>query len=273
MMDAATRGSLIHDILHRFFSEQKERGRPREREAWTPGDAELLMQFADEALAAAEERGLTGLSVYSAREARTIKADLRRFLEEDTLFRQETGAVPSQFEADIPEKQVAGVTLKGVVDRVDMTPDGRKAWVIDYKTGGLYDFQEITEDDPLAGGKKLQLPVYSAAAPDAEEVRALYWFITKKGEFRTVEYPTSPGRPDVFEQTLESILAGIRAGSFPAVSGEDNERYGKFDNCGFCDYDRICSRRRDIELAAKEADESLTPWRAVRMVATGESGS
>jgi len=271
MMDAAARGSLIHGILHRYFREQKERGRPAQGEPWTADDTVLLMRIADEALAAAEERGLTGLSVYSAHEARTIKADLRRFLEEDTLFRQRTGAVPAQFEAGIPEAEIGGVTLKGVVDRVDVTPDGKQAWVIDYKSGSIADFKEITADDPLAGGKKLQLPVYMKAAPDAEEVHALYWFITQKGGFESVEYDPSPDRRDAFEGTLEAILAGVQAGSFPAVPGEDNEFYGRFDNCRYCDYDRICSRRRDLELAAKGGDEGLTPWRGVKMAATGET--
>lgn len=271
MMDAATRGTIIHDILHRFFREQKERDRPIQGEPWASEDTDVLMRMADEALAEAEERGLTGLSVYSAHEARTIKVDLRRFLEEDTLFRQRTGAVPAQFEADIPETEIAGVTLKGVVDRVDVTPDGREAWVIDYKSGGTADFKEITADDPLAGGRKLQLPVYMKAAPDAEEVHALYWFITQKGGFESVEYDPSPDRRDAFEGTLEAILAGVQAGSFPAVPGEDNEFYGRFDNCRYCDYDRICSRRRDLEMAAKEADGAVTPWRRVKLAATGEN--
>jgi RecB family exonuclease len=271
MMDAATRGSLIHEILQRFFEEQKERGRPQVGEAWTADDTAHLMQLADDALKAAEERGRAGLSVYSSHEARTIKADLRRFLEEDTLFRQQTMAVPAQFEKEIPGKEIAGVVLKGYVDRVDATPDGSTAWVIDYKSGGVSDFAEITEDNPLAGGKKLQLPVYMAAAPDAAEVHAVYWFITQKGGFERIEYRPAAAQEGAFERTLGAILAGIESGSFPAVSGEDNDFYGKFDNCKFCDYDRICSRRRDIELAAKEEDEGIAPWRAVKLAAIGEA--
>jgi RecB family exonuclease len=273
MMDAATRGSLIHDILHSFFREQQERGRPQPGEPWGPHDTAHLMRLADDALKAAEERGRAGLSVYSSHEARTIKADLRRFLEEDSLFRQQTLAVPVQFEKEIPGKEIAGVVLKGYVDRVDATPDGRTAWVIDYKSGGVSDFAEITEDNPLAGGKKLQLPVYMAAAPDAAEVHAIYWFITQKGGFEQIEYRPAAGQQGAFERTLGAILAGIESGSFPAVSGEDNDFYGKFDNCKYCDYDRICSRRRDIELATKEEDHGIAPWRAVKPAAMGETST
>jgi len=68
-------------------------------------------------------------------------------------------------------------------------------------------------------------------------------------------------------------LAGIRAGSFPAVSGDDDEFYGKFKNCRYCDFDRICSRRRDYEQAAKEDDNGVKPWRGVKAAALGEDGS
>jgi len=270
MMDAAARGTLIHDVLERFFRQQKERGRPSQYEAWTDDDAAVLMRMVDEALSDAEERGLTGLSVFSVHEARTIKADLRRFLDEDTLFRRLTGGVPVAFEVSIPETEVGGVVLKGRADRVDATPDGKRAWVIDYKSGSIDEYKEIKPEDPLAGGKKLQLPVYMRAAPDAEEVQALYWFITKRGGFEFVPYEPGSDQRDAFPRALEAILAGIRAGSFPAVSGEDDEFYGKFKNCRYCDFDRICSRRRDYEQAAKEDDDGVKPWRGVKAAALGE---
>jgi ATP-dependent helicase/nuclease subunit B len=272
MMDAAARGTLIHDVLERFFREQKERGRPSPYEAWTDEDAAVLMRMVDEALSSAEERGLTGLDVFSVHEARTIKADLRRFLEEDTLFRRLTGAVPRDFEVSIPETEVGGVMLKGRADRVDVTPDGKRAWVIDYKSGSTDEFKEIKPDNPLAGGKKLQLPVYVGAAPDVEEVRALYWFITKRGGFEMVAYEPSPEQRDAYPRTLEAILAGIHAGSFPAVPGEENEFYGRFENCKYCDFDRICSRRRDYEQAAKEDADAVAPWRGVKAAAVGADG-
>ncbi|TMG04133.1 MAG: hypothetical protein E6I03_02095 [Chloroflexi bacterium] len=271
MMDAAARGNLIHRILERFFEDRQLEGRPQSYEAWNADDRKALMLLADQALEKAEERGLTGLSVYSMHEARTIKADLSRFLDEDTLFRQRTGAIPRRFETKIPEVEVAGVTLKGVVDRVDESPDRKQAWIIDYKSGSMEDYKGIKPENPLAGGTKLQLPVYVAAAPEAEEVHAAYWFITKRGGFEFVEYEPAPEQRHAFQRTLEAIMAGIRAGSFPAVSGDDDDFYGKFKNCRYCDYDRICSRRRDLEMAAKEDDPAVNPWRNVERTALGES--
>ena len=71
--------------------------------------------------------------------------------------------------------------MRGYVDRIDITPDGRRAWVIDYKTGRAYD--GMKDDDPLEGGTRLQLPAYMAAAADAETITPLYWFITAAGEY------------------------------------------------------------------------------------------
>jgi ATP-dependent helicase/nuclease subunit B len=273
MMDPAARGTLIHKVLQEFFSEQQRQGRPAPGEAWTHEDFALLAQITTHKLAEARRRGLTGLDVYSQHEERTILADLATFLEEDTAFRRRTGAVPAEFEAPIPEVSVAGVTLRGYVDRVDRTPDGRSAWVIDYKSGSKRDFEGIRSDeDPLAGGTKLQLPTYVEAARGAEEVTAAYWFITHRGEFSFINYFPTPERRDLFERTLRAIIEGIRSGAFPAVSGEESEFYGGFENCTYCDFDRICPRRRDYELAAKTQDEGFSPWLRVGRTARGEDG-
>jgi ATP-dependent helicase/nuclease subunit B len=269
-MDAAERGSLVHRVLEQFFRERQREGRPRPGEEWTDGDLDDLLAIAEREMEEAKRRGRTGLDVFASHEARTLRADLRLFLEEDTRFRRETGAVPSDFEVPLPDVTVAGVRLRGYVDRIDRTPDGKRAWVIDYKTGSSWGFDKITkDDDPLVGGTKLQLPVYLHAAADADTVRAAYWFISRKGEFERIEYPATDERRAVFERTLATIAAGIEGGVFPAVPGDEDERDGGFDHCKFCDYDRICSRRRDYELAAKQADAALDGWLAVERAAQG----
>jgi hypothetical protein len=259
-MEASERGTLIHGVLDAFFKEQQAIGRPAVNEAWTAADAGRLLEIADAALDDAQRRGIAGLAIYASHERRAIRADLAMFLEEDTAFRRETGAVPSAFEAMIPETEIAGVRLRGKVDRIDRTPDGRCAWVIDYKSGSLWGFDEIKPADPFAGGKKLQLPVYLAAAGDATETQALYWFMTQKGGFARIAYAPTPESQTAFSRTLEAIVSGVRAGAFPAVPGEADEFYGGFTNCKYCDYNRICSRRRDDAFTEKSGDAAISPW-------------
>lgn len=91
----------------------------------------------------------------------------------------------------------------------------------------------------------------------------MYWFITRKGEFERVVYEPTPEDDARFQAILQAIVGGIRAGAFPAVSGEENDYWGGFDNCGYCEFSRICSRRRDQEFELKAEDAAMEPWRAV----------
>jgi hypothetical protein len=272
MMDSRERGSLIHRVLERFFREKQAEGRPRLGETWTAADEARLLAIAGEELAGATERGQTGLAVYSRHDFRQIYGDLRQFLKADDALRLATGAVPAAFECEIPPVAVAGVTLRGRVDRIDRTPDGRTAWVIDYKTGSNWEFSDALKKDGLLvlDGKKLQLPAYVAAAADAEVVRAIYWFITRKGGFARVTYEHGEAGRRHFAAILEAVVGGIRAGSFPAVPNEEDEWKGGFENCRYCDFDKLCSRRRDIEYAAKAGLEGL-PWHSVARAAAGDS--
>ena len=159
--------------------------------------------------------------------------------------------------------------MRGYVDRIDMTEDGAKAWVIDYKTGSTRSYEGVKPETPLADGTKLQLPVYLAAVPGAEAV-PMYWFISSAGAFERMPFQTTPKNLQRYEETLASILDGLKRGSFPAVPGEWNDFYGAWDNCNYCDFKRLCSRRRDEEFEDKRGDPNLQPWLNVGMTARGE---
>jgi RecB family exonuclease len=197
-----------------------------------------------------------------------MRADLTAFLDYDSDFRAETGAVPADFELRVPATPGATVNLTGFVDRIDRSPDGSAAFVIDYKTGRADD--ELNAADTFMGGTKLQLPVYVLAAAGATRIEALYWFISRRGEFKRVTYHENPVNRQRFERTLQAILDGVRAGSFPAVPGPEKEYYGSFDNCHYCAFDRLCTRRRMYEFQEKQADVGLNAWRTVGSTARGE---
>jgi hypothetical protein len=88
-----------------------------------------------------------------------------------------------------------------------------------------------------------------------------------------VEYVPNADKDKRFQATLEAIVGGVRAGAFPAHPGEEDEWRSKFENCGFCDFDRLCSRRRDAEFQAKSEHSGVAPWRAVRQAASPEAQS
>jgi RecB family exonuclease len=265
---AAERGTLVHRTLERFFREQKAVGRPAVRERWTPVDLSRLHAIFEEELARLRQQGRTGLDVYMEYDRELMRADLVNFLEYDNAFRELTGAVPSDFELRLSQP-LGELQLTGYVDRIDRTPDGRSAYVIDYKTGSTRDYERLATD-PLGGGTKLQLPVYTLAAAGAEEVQALYWFISRRGGFAQISYDDNPENRARFEETVTAVLEGIGRGAFPAVPGEEDEFRGGYNNCLYCDFDRICSRRRLVEWQEKSGDAALQPWSRVAGVARGE---
>ena len=133
-----------------------------------------------------------------------------------------------------------GIRFRGFIDRVDMTPDGRRAVVMDYKTGSSRQYAQMA-DDPLMAGKRLQLPLYALAVretllPDAT-LRAEYWFISAKGGYARV--PVSlDAIEEQFRYTVQTIAEGVRGGIFPANPGPPG--FGGPENCRYCDFQRIC---------------------------------
>jgi hypothetical protein len=106
--------------------------------------------------------------------------------------------------------------------------------------------------------------------PDAPEVEAAYWFISQRGGFERYEYRATLPNQQRYKQTLAAVLEGLKAGSFPASPGTFDDFYNVFDNCRYCDFDRLCSRHRDQESVDKADDEAFLPWRRIAGVAKGE---
>ena len=265
-IDPLTRGNLMHETLEAFFREQRERGRPAMGEAWTGEDEVRVLELFEGRLQVARDRGLTGLPVFSRQDERALRADLRRFLVEDTAFRRRTGAIPHAFERHIDVEGPAGQRFRGYIDRVDRAPRGRGTWIVDYKTGRKPD----DDASPLSDGTKLQLPVYLLDAPEGEPATALYWYISARGDFAQVEYTATPATREVFARVIAAAAGGVGAGSFPAVPGPFNEHWGEFENCGRCDFTRICTRARGGDFARKEGSEGVAPWSGV--AARGPAG-
>jgi hypothetical protein len=146
--------------------------------------------------------------------------------------------------------------FRGYIDRVDVSPDGRRAYVFDYKTGKPDKYRGL-ETDPVLRGQHMQMAVYTRAvraALDKDiEVGGAYWFVTSKGEFRQVALPADPalveGRLDA---ALTAVSVGIQQGVFPAVPGEESR--GGFSKCDHCPYDRVCTTTRDEEWERKQHD-------------------
>lgn len=251
------KGLLVHEILEHYVLAVIE-GAPRTRATMDP--------IAERFFAEYETRGLTGKPLLWSYDQEVIRRELERFLREDTLepvaaelsFGRDTGDDPPV------EIEVNGEVIRfsGVADRVDRDASGLV--VTDYKTGGYRSYAGL-KDDPVMGGTKLQLHIYARAArrshgSESEPVRARYWCVSEKGEFRefSVDLDTTAER---FHEALDVITSGIRAGHFPARPGEDG--FFGYENCGYCDFKSVCPTDRDRRWEAASSDPILATYRAL----------
>lgn len=119
---AATRGTLVHAALERLFClEAPERTLPR-----------ALVCLEDAAVALREHEEFTGLELDADAEA-TFLAEARALLERYFQLEDPTAITPIGIELKL-EVELAGVRLRGIIDRLELDADGELV-VTDYKTG------------------------------------------------------------------------------------------------------------------------------------------
>ena len=268
------RGGLVHTVLERFVNEAVESGNlPAPDAPWGEQCRRRLREIAEEEFRAAEARGVTGKRVLWNIEQENILADLETFLEEDAARREAHGTGSVLVEAGFGfgaegaavADDATGVRFRGYIDRIDVSADGKSAFVLDYKTGSPRPFEAL-DADPIDRGKHLQLGVYSLAArrlaPGAETVRAAYWFVTTRGGFALAPQgyfaiDDSETR-ERFREGLTVITDGIRGGAFPANPGPLDR--GEHANCRFCDFDSLCPTARGDLWERKQGDPLLSRY-------------
>jgi RecB family exonuclease len=262
-VSAMDKGSLIHRVIERFMRELGDTGRPSPADEYNPADHARIEAIAREEFAELEQRGLTGYRLAWLNEQSAILQDLHTFLDKDAEFRRSAGWRPAHFEqrfgfeGDWPPATVTvpsgeQALLRGLIDRLDFGPAG--AYITDYKTGGA-DVAADFAADPVVGGRKVQLAVYSLAVrrrfqetgEPAVPVTAAYWFISSKGGFRRIELTDSARSDRRLVEVVSVVKRALQEGAFPQVPGEEREipRRPPWENCNYCDYNRICPTGRD----------------------------
>jgi hypothetical protein len=175
---------------------------------------------------------MVGRPIFWTRDRRRILADLDRALQIDTDHRRTHGTAPMAaelgfgfsgellpaVELTLPDGRV--LRVRGRIDRVDLGADGT-IHVVDYKTGSLRGaYTELSPDNPVVRGTKLQLPIYGLAGRLAAEnpnadVHADYWFATTRGEFKRAGYRITSEVLETTVEVLDVIVRGIEGGVFP----------------------------------------------------------
>ena len=278
MIDPRDRGDIVHAALEATFRRLAEGGSLPLARARVPAARDALQAAFAEACADAERRGVTGLPALWAGERARLRAELLAALEAEADDPE--GWVPALFEVVFGVGQGEGaaaplayrlqdgatLNLRGRIDRVDVSPDGRRARVLDYKTGRV---RAPRTPDRLAKGRALQLPVYRLAAeallaargnPDASVDEAQYYHVIGPDAGTRVRF-TRAGwetRRADFDRVLATIVGGIRAGRFfqrPAACAR-----------GPCPFDLACGAERVRWAEAKRADPAILAHEALEAI-------
>ncbi|MGH9018767.1 MAG: PD-(D/E)XK nuclease family protein, partial [Acidimicrobiales bacterium] len=267
-------GSLVHESLELFMVDVLARPagkQPAPGEGWSPLDRARLLEIGGEVCARFEARGLTGRPVLWRRDRRRILADLERFVVVDGLHRAIHGTRPVAAElafgmpgADLGTVAIAlpdgrSVQFRGLADRVDEADDGT-LHVIDYKTGSARAYSALSEENPDAGGQRLQLTVYGQAAralrksPEAA-VMAEYWFVSAQGKFERKGYAVTPDVVGRVGQTIGTMVEGIESGVFPPHPTATAST--PFVVCDFCDPDALGVSDLARQFENKQTDPAM----------------
>lgn len=253
------RGSLMHEVLERFHG--LDLSRPPDK----PFDGDDLRQLRAIARQVGDEfrdRGVTGRPLLWQLASEEMVRRLETLLEYDEKHRHDRGVSPGAVElrfgddAPVPAVRIEldggrVVEFRGMVDRIDVSPDGRRIVVFDYKTGKPDKYKGCAHPGKPASditwrGEHLQLALYAEAAtqcyPHAEEIEAYFWFVDEPNKQYLLGGPITDSERARLRTVLQTIVDGIGNGWFPANPGE--EGFFGHEHCGWCPYDRICPGSR-----------------------------
>jgi RecB family exonuclease len=248
--DNRERGTLVHRALHAAFEgAHGEIARAKEaaeralglRAPMAPLRREAVLSAVADAMALVE-RSLEG-------------GDPLCFVAAEQSF----GAVPPGHDAsgmpppwdplaiDGGDDGGAVVYVDGQIDRIDASPDRRRARVVDYKTGRL----PAPEDH---GRNAFQLPLYAAVVArtlGCEEVEALYVAVKPRGIVE--EWPRGHEERVALGARRDEIAQAARRVILRMWGGEVAPRPAKATLCTRCEARDVC--RRPAVAPIEEAEE------------------
>ncbi|MCY3576605.1 MAG: PD-(D/E)XK nuclease family protein [bacterium] len=281
-ISALEKGSLVHEALDRFVSEQLENNQvPHPVLRWSDEQRRRLLEIGVELCQQAEAQGLTGTPVFWHHDRRRILTDLERFLWEDDDQRRRLDVTAAASELAFgmlgDELKAVAVSLpsgrsvrfRGRADRVDQ--GSNTLLVTDYKTGKSDPYKDLDERsrnwDPVLRGTRLQLPVYGLAARDhiddsADPIRTQYWFVTSDQQFKAYGYRLNDRVMDRFRAVVDIIADGIEDGLFCDRPQPDRTEGPFSQYCDYCNADRLGTqeRRRAWE-SMQDQSELADYWR------------
>lgn len=235
--DARERGTLVHRALHAAFEGVRDA---------PPGESPLAAARA----AASHALGLSAAMAPLRREAvaqavhdavgvvarALADGDALRFLVAEQSFGGPATWAPLAIGGDDEEEGAPVLYVDGQIDRVDVSPDGKRARVVDYKTGRVPGADEH-------GKSAFQLPLYAAVVARAlacAEVEALYVSVRPRGIID--EWPRAEGDRQALGARRDEIAQAARRVILGLWQGEVAPRPVKATLCTRCEARDVCRR-------------------------------
>jgi len=243
-------GNLIHESFEDLIRECSYRGElPGYGEPWTDRQRQRLQEIGAAKADRYEAAGLTGHRTLWARTRASLLDTLGWMLGDDERWRaaQDARVLASELAFGLdgqPEVLIkvddGELRFQGRADKVDRRRDGTLL-VTDLKSGSASRFWNLSADNPVEGGEKLQLPVYAHAARarfgDADTpVEAMYWFV-RKNRGKRVQVPLTDVVEQTYAETVGLIARSIANGVFPARAPAEPD-FG-WVQCPYCNPDGL----------------------------------
>jgi ATP-dependent helicase/nuclease subunit B len=154
--------------------------------------------------------------------------------------------------------------FRGRIDRIDVSIDGKRGRVIDYKTGALPESMANPKiRTPLMSGERIQIAIYRGALTvlnefgGLESIEGEYLHLQPK-DGRIIACAFSDEELQKASQNLPGILEiigdGLEKGIFFARTHGVIRPYG---HCEYCDYLSICGKDRMQREERKAADPAV----------------
>ncbi len=223
-LDAAMRGTLVHETLDRFVEKYPDHIPPDAREDFITIAREELDALGLEAdVTTFWEPRLSKIAGWLVEQERMWRAEWK------PARREETGAI-------VLNGPAGDFTLSARVDRIDYTRDGREAAIIDYKTGGTFSLTGMKD------GKHPQLPLEALILESggfentkAVNVGALsYWVVSGSGNGGDVKTMSKAADLSSAKENakdgLEKLIATFDREETPYYSLPRPERAPRFND-------------------------------------------
>lgn len=218
---AAARGTLVHSVLEHLFEAPAAERTPEAALALLPGRWAALVEERPE-LADLIADGDAGEGVSEASWLKDAEALVRRWFELEDPTRLE----PAERELWV-ETEVDGLTLRGIVDRLDVAPDGAMR-VVDYKTGRSPG--ERFEGKALFQMKFYALVLWRTRGEIPKMLQLVYL-----GDGQVVRYVPEEHELRSLERNLQAVWAAVARA---AETGDWRPSPSKL--CGWCDFQEFC---------------------------------